>query len=97
MSILVRPAAAADMEVAFRWYEDQRAGLGNEFLGEVQTALARVDSHPKLNPILHRETRRAFLRRFPYGIFYRLYGDDVVVVACMHARRDPKVWKTRVD
>ena len=97
MPILVRPAAAADIEVAFRWYEDQREGLGEEFLGEVQRTLAHVDSHPKLNPIIHRETRRAFVHRFPYGIFYCLFGDDVVVVACLHARQDPMVWKTRVD
>ncbi len=97
MSILVRPAAAADIEVAFRWYEDQRAGLGEEFLAEVQTTIAHVEMHPKLNAILHRETRRAFVHRFPYGIFYRVYSNDVVVVACMHARRDPKVWKTRPD
>jgi plasmid stabilization system protein ParE len=35
------------------------------------------------------------LRRFPYGIYYRLYPDSIVIVACMHGRRDPKRWQSR--
>ncbi len=37
---LFRPAAAADVEDAWRWYEAQRAALGDEFLNVVQAALA---------------------------------------------------------
>ena len=29
----VRPTAAADIEEAYRWYEPQRVGLGEELLG----------------------------------------------------------------
>jgi hypothetical protein len=32
MQIVIRPAAAADIEDAFVWYEQQRLGLGSEFL-----------------------------------------------------------------
>lgn len=39
MPILLRPAAAADIEEAFLWYERQRAGLGNEFLAAVESTL----------------------------------------------------------
>ena len=35
-SLLIRPAAAADLEEAWLWYEDQRSGLGNEFLEEAE-------------------------------------------------------------
>ncbi len=97
MPILIRPAAAADIEVAFRWYEDQRAGLGEEFLEELRKAFASLEAHPRQNPILHRDTRRSFVQRFPYGIFYRIYGNEILIIACMHARRDPNVWKTRLD
>lgn len=36
MQIVVRPAAAADVDDAFLWYEGQRAGLGHEFLAAAQ-------------------------------------------------------------
>ncbi len=93
MPILIRPAAAADIDEAFLWYERQQAGLGEEFLAEVQAALEKVVARPARYPVVHRETRRVLVHRFPYGIFYRVYGERVVVVACMHGRRDPRRWR----
>jgi len=84
--IIIRPATAADIEEAFDWYERQSAGLGDEFLDAVQSAIDWVAAHPTMCAILPRETRRALLERFPYGIFYRVYLDAVVIVVCMHAR-----------
>ncbi len=95
MPILLRPAAAADIDEAFLWYERQQAGLGEEFLTAFQSALENVAAHPIRYPVVHRETRRALVHRFPYGIFYRVYSELVVVVACMHARRDPRRWRSQ--
>ncbi len=95
MQLLLRPAAAADIEEAFLWYNRQRAGLGEEFLAAVDTALHDIAAHPTAYPVIHREARRVLLRRFPYAIFYRIYGEVVVVLACMHGRRDPGRWKAR--
>lgn len=41
------------------------------------------------------DTRQALVRRFPYRVLYRLLGEEIVVVACFHARRDPSNWKLR--
>ena len=95
MPIVIRPAAAADIEEAFLWYERQRPGLGNEFLAAVQAMRESIAAHPAIHPIIHRDTRRALVHRFPYGIFYRVYGEVIVVVACMHASRDPRQWRSR--
>ena len=93
--LLVRPAAAADIEEAHRWYERQRVGLGEEFLTAVDATLQDLAAHPAAYAVIHRETRRALLHRFPYGIFYRLYDENVIVIACMHGRRDPERWTGR--
>ena len=69
MTILLRPAAASDVEQAFRWYEERRIGLGNEFLAEVQNALENLAAHPDRYPVVYRDTRRALLHRFPYGVY----------------------------
>jgi plasmid stabilization system protein ParE len=95
MRTLVRPAAAADIGEAFLWYESQRPGLGDEFLAAAQAAIDAVSGNPLRFPVIRRETRRALLRRFPYGLYYRVYGDVVVVVACMHGRRNPRRWQSR--
>jgi plasmid stabilization system protein ParE len=95
MQCIVRPAAAADIDDAFLWYEGQRAGLGHEFLAAAQALIDSIAEHPLRYPVIRRNTRRALLRRFPYAIYYRVYGDVILVVACMHGRRDPRRWQVR--
>ena len=94
--VIVRPAAAADIDEAYRWYEAQRPGLGEEFLLALNATRDRVVEQPEAYPVLLRATRRALVpKRFPYGLFYRIYGDTIVIVACMHAKRDPRRWQRR--
>ncbi|MBI1956613.1 MAG: type II toxin-antitoxin system RelE/ParE family toxin [Acidobacteria bacterium] len=95
MTPVLRPAATADIEEAFLWYERQRPGLGEEFLAAVQSALDDIVTYPTRYPVIHRNTRRALLWRFPYAIFCRAYEEVVVVVACMHGRRNPIRWRSR--
>lgn len=95
MQIVVRPAAAADIDEGFLWYEGQRPGLGHEFLAAAQRLIDAVAEHPLRYPIIRRNTRRALLRRFPYALYFRVYGQVVVVVACMHGRRNPRRWQVR--
>jgi plasmid stabilization system protein ParE len=84
-----KPAAVAELREAFQWYEVERQGLGLEFLSEI----ARVERHLVTTPELYQrvegELRRATLRRFPYGLFYLIEGDGVVVIGCLHLHRDP--------
>jgi plasmid stabilization system protein ParE len=83
-SVVVRPAAAADIEEAFLWYEKQRSRLGTDFRLELTATLERIANDPELCQVIYRNTRRALLRRFPYGVFYRVHSDAIVVVAVMH-------------
>jgi plasmid stabilization system protein ParE len=93
--LLLRPAAAADVEEAYRWYEAQRQGLGEEFLLALGGVLRSIRENPDRYPIIYRQTRHALLGRFPYLVYYRLVDQGVMVVACMHASRDPRRWHVR--
>jgi plasmid stabilization system protein ParE len=92
---LFRPAAAADVEEASRWYEAQRPGLGRTFLEAVEAALGNITANPKAFTPVYRDRRRALLRGFPYGLVYRIVDDQIVILACIHAKRNPRVWKAR--
>jgi len=92
---IFRPAAAADVEDAWQWYEARREGLGDEFLDVVQATLESITAHPASAPVVHRDVRRQLLRRFPFGLFYRIVEGQVVVVACFHAKRSPRLWRSR--
>jgi plasmid stabilization system protein ParE len=95
MQCIVRPAAAADIDDAFLWYEAQRPGLGHEFLAAADALIDAIAEHPLRYPLIRRNTRRALLRRFPYAVYFRIYDRVVVVVACMHGRRNPRRWQVR--
>ena len=95
MRCVVRPAAAADIDEAFLWYEAQRVGLGRQFLAAADTLINAIAEHPLRYPVIRRNTRRALLRRFPYAMYFRIYDDVIVVVACMHGRRNPRRWQVR--
>jgi plasmid stabilization system protein ParE len=90
-----RPKAATDIETARGWYEREREGLGDEFLDEVLTTVHSVLAMPEAYPVVKRQTRRALVHRFPYGLFYRVVAETVVFVACFHTSRNPDLWKRR--
>jgi plasmid stabilization system protein ParE len=96
ITVLIRPAAAADLQDTFEWYEKQHSGLGAEFREAVREKLRDIAANPMQYQVVHRNTRRALLRRFPYGLYYRIFPGVVVALACMHGRRNPRRWKARV-
>ena len=93
--MVTRAIAAAEIEAAYRWYERERSGLGEEFLQAVDDLAKTIAEYPERFPVIHRDIRRALLKRFPYGIFYRLKANQVIVVACFHSKRNPKKWQSR--
>ncbi len=95
LPIVTRPSAAAEIEAGYRWYERERPGLGEEFLEAVNHLVEVIAGHPERFPIVHRDTRRVLLSRFPFAILYRLKVGHVVVVACFHSKRNPEAWKSR--
>lgn len=95
ISVEFRPAAAADLEEAAEWYETKRKGLGDEFLDAVRATLDSIAENPRIYRVLYRDTRRALVRRFPYGIYFRESDNRILVVACMQVRRRPSRWQSR--
>jgi plasmid stabilization system protein ParE len=76
------------------WYEERRAGLGSQFVSEINYAIKLVLENPQHFPIMHREIRCVRARRFPYSVFFR-EALRIVVLAVFHARCDPSVWHDR--
>ena len=92
---IVRPLAEADLEDAARWYEDERAGLSVRFLSDVDRTIARIRERPFEFPAVSSDVRRALLHTFPYAVYFRTSDEAVVVLAVLHLRRNPKVWRGR--
>ena len=94
-NLILRPEAEQDMQGAFGWYEDRVTGLGRQFLRHVDTAISHVNRSPLTCPAIYRSIRRKLTRRFPFGIFYLITDDKIIVLAVLHARRAPSLWQKR--
>jgi toxin ParE1/3/4 len=96
--MIVELEAREELLAAAVWYEDQRAGLGDELLSAVDAALARVASSAAAFPPdpFDDRARRALLPRFPYAIVFVLHENTARVVAFAHAKRLPGYWTSRV-
>jgi toxin ParE1/3/4 len=95
LPLIITPEAEQDLAEAKAWYDRQRAGLGEEFVLCVEEALDRIRRLPKAATEVFPSVRRVVVRRFPYGVFYRIDPDQIAVIAVYHSRRDPRGWQAR--
>ena len=86
MRLIVRPDAEADIAAAYDWYEEQRHGLGREFLEEVSAVIETVRTEPLRFPAIYRNLRRAPVHRFPYGMMVALAVDSPAAVDRVHRK-----------
>ena len=97
----IEPEASAELEAAALWYDNQRPGLGTEFLEAVDAALDRVARWPRAgSPVpgvpADVPARKAPLPRFPYHVVYLDTAHAIRILAFAHDRREPGYWHSRV-
>jgi ParE toxin of type II toxin-antitoxin system, parDE len=85
--------AELELKEAMEFYESARAGLGVEFLAEVEAATKLIENFPQAWMPLSPRTRRCRTHRFPFGLFYQVRSEVILIVSVMDLRRDPKSWE----
>jgi hypothetical protein len=90
------PEAAAELQDGARFYELQRAGVGESFLAAIDFALAGVTDSPMTWPVLEGDVRRRLARVFPYAVLYSVEADRIFILAVMHCHQMPGYWRSRV-
>ncbi len=102
VKLRIHAEAEAELTAAVLWYDEQRPGLGEDLLTEVEAGFEVIahaprawprwpDAPPRDPPI-----RRLLMRRFPFAIGYQVFdGDDVLVLAVAHTHRAPMYWVRR--
>jgi len=89
--------AAADVEMTenVRYYEERVQGLGEQFLDEIEEGLMRIQQFPYAWPTYESEYRRYLLKRFPFGLIYRVESEKIFILAVAHLKRRPAYWQGR--
>ena len=95
LPLVFHPAVQGEVDEAYRWYEQQRPGLGDDFLAAIEEVYNHLRATPEAHQVIYRDVRRALPRRFPYGVYYRVLVNRVEVIAVQHSSRNPARWQSR--
>jgi plasmid stabilization system protein ParE len=91
----LRSVALEEFQAAAEYYDQQRDGLGEEFVEEISDLLRAILAQPDFYPVAHRDIRFAQARRFPYCVYYRVLPRGIVIISVFHNSRDPAIWQSR--
>jgi hypothetical protein len=70
--------------------------LGKKLNLCLNDTFALIIQSPFQFPVLFDEFRKARLAKpFPYSVIYRIFNDEIIVIAIAHDKRDPDFWTTR--
>lgn len=91
-TFILSSVAEKELQDSFDWYEEQRTGLGERFLDQVEAALTTVSNNPNLYPIKVGAYRQYVVSTFPFVIVYEFKPEEklVYILHIFHASRDPK-------
>lgn len=93
--LVIGPFAEEDLKEAKEFYELQKEGLGDEFVGEVEKTIEKIIDNPLQFQKVKKDMRKVGVTRFPFGVFYVFRDSMINVLSVFHFSRNPKIWKDR--
>jgi hypothetical protein len=97
MELIVLLGAELDIQAAFNRFEQYRNGFGLKFLQELELAYEYLTRHPDIGRLYANNRRRFLMSNFPFGIFYSVEGNRIVVSAVLDLRQDPDRIRERLE
>lgn len=88
--IIIQSEAITDLQEAFDWYETQKAGLGFEFIEEIESGYSKISKNPLHYPPINTQFRRIRINRFPYLVVYEIEDDCIIINSVRHVKRESK-------
>jgi plasmid stabilization system protein ParE len=89
MKIRILRPALEDLADGRQFYERQQPGVGDTFFDSLFTEIDSLGLYAGVHRVLF-GYHRLLAKRFPYAIYYRVTGNEVVVYRVLDCRRDPK-------
>jgi toxin ParE1/3/4 len=94
-SVIFNPLAEQELLDAVSYYEEQEAGLGLEYLSEVEHAVNFLMRYPETGTRVKDSIRRLPLPKFPYSLLYSVLEEQIRILAVAHHKRKPQYWIER--
>jgi plasmid stabilization system protein ParE len=88
-NVIILARAGDDLEQLRLFYEGQQPGIGEHCVDSVLVGVSKLAQTSGIHS-RRQQYHRMIDTTFHLGIYYREEGDDVLVVAIIDLRRDPK-------
>lgn len=90
MKVRFTPRAFSDLDVIRTYIEQFNPAAAGRVIALVETICRRLGEFPEFGQRADElDTRIAFSARYPYRIYYRIVGQEVVILHIRHAARRP--------
>ena len=86
MRIRILSPAQDEISRIIDFYDAKTAGLGLDFLDDLDRVWPALLEYPELGASHSRDVRRVVLRRFPFVVLYSIEPNEIVVHAVAHQR-----------
>lgn len=94
--LVIKPLAETDIVESFTWYNQEREGLGDIFLDQLERSLEFIEMNPGQYQIRYKEVRMVKVNHFPICLHYTIEENTVFIHAVLGTSRDPQIWKERI-
>ena len=95
MRVRILDPAERDLENGYRFYEKQSPGLGSYFLDSLYSDIDSLAYFGGIHSVVF-TFHRLLSKRFPFGVYYEIVEDMVLVTAVLDCRRNPNWIRERL-
>ena len=96
MEVVFLLAAEQELQEAYNWVAEYRRGKEGAFLTEVDSRLEHLKRFPLIGRVYRDRYRRLLVPRYPFGIFYVVESNRIVIHSVFDLRRSPEKLRERL-
>jgi toxin ParE1/3/4 len=96
MEVVFLLAAEQDLQEAYNWVAEHRRGKEHAFLTDVDSRLEDLKRFPLIGQLCRGRYRRLLIPRYPFGIFYVVESNRIVIHSIFDLRRNPEKLRERL-
>jgi toxin ParE1/3/4 len=93
--IVIKPLAEKDIVELYTWYNQEKEGLGDDFLTELERSLEFIKANPYQYQIRYKGVRMTKINSFPICLHHTVQEEVVFVHAVLSTHRNPRIWEKR--
>ena len=91
----ITTAVRQDILDGINYYQAISEKLSEAFCKDIFLSLDAIENNPTFFSYYHEPFRRVLLKKFPYLIIYKIYGDIVIITGVFFAKQNPEIIKSR--